>query len=53
MQMFLIQFETHNVVNGIEVDHGLTGIALQTTWHFKDDKERIDIILHCGDQQIT
>lgn len=29
MQMFLIQFETHNVVNGIEVDHGPTAIALQ------------------------
>jgi hypothetical protein len=50
MQMFLIQFETYNVVIGIEVDHGPTVIALQTTWHFKDDKARIDIIFHCGDQ---
>jgi hypothetical protein len=53
MQMFLVQFETRNVVNRIEVDHGPTTITLQTTWHLKDDKARIDIILHCGDQQIT
>lgn len=39
MQMFLIQFETHNVVNGIEVDHG--PITLQTRWHLKDDKALI------------
>ncbi len=41
MQMFLIQFETRNVVNGIEVDHGPTAIALQTRWHLKDDKALI------------
>lgn len=53
MQMFLIQFETRNVVNGIEVDCGPTTIALQTIWHLKDDKTRINIILHYGHQQIT